>query len=151
MTRRVKKVYGYGRDEDKEAPTTGLGDYADTLVDALNNLYSIPAGTRLPLGFETLTLRHVRSKGKLDEYLIKAAQFPENLHQIVGTFIIWDYDAYGNYFCYYSLDMLWSDRDELFYKFPATYDSVQWYRYNENRRVDKYYKLIPKNIYIEFF
>ncbi|KAK1776556.1 hypothetical protein QBC45DRAFT_444306 [Copromyces sp. CBS 386.78] len=150
MTRRVKQSWEY-RDDDDKARTTGLGDYADILVDALNNLYSVPADTRLPLGFEPLTLRRMRSKGELDGYLIKATQLLENLHQAAGTFILWDYDACGNHFCYYPSDMLWSDRDELFDKFPVTNDSIRWHRYNENRRVDRYYKLIPKDIYLEFF
>lgn len=47
--------------------------------------------------------------------------------------------------------MMWSDRDELFDLFPVTYNSIRWHRYNEHRRIDRYYKLIPEDIYLEFF
>ncbi|KAK3388602.1 hypothetical protein B0T20DRAFT_364876 [Sordaria brevicollis] len=133
------------------AETTGLGEYADVLVNVLNNLYSIPTDARLPLGFEPLSLRRKKCKDELDEYLISSAGFVEKLHSAGGTFIIWDYDVFGNRFCYYPSDMMWSHRDKLFDLFPVTHHSIAWHRNNENRRVDRYYKLIPNDIYDEFF
>ena len=134
-----------------DAETVGLGEYADIIIDALNNLYSVPADGRLPLGFEPISLRRMRSKNELDDYLITATRFLESLHQAAGTFMIWDYDGSGKQFCYYASDLLWSDRDELFDKFPVTRASISWHRNHEYRRGDRYYKLIPEDIYMEFF
>ena len=130
---------------------TGLGNYADILVDVFNNLYSVPTDARLPLGFEPMSLRRMKKKDELDDYLIKATQFLESLHHSDGTIMIWDYDRFGNHFCYYASDMMWSDRDELFDLFPVTDASVQWHRGNEHRRFDRYFKLVPTDIYTEFF
>ncbi|EGO55173.1 hypothetical protein NEUTE1DRAFT_147771 [Neurospora tetrasperma FGSC 2508] len=95
-----------------DAETTGLDSHAATIVDALNNLYSVPADARLPLCFEPLSLRRMKITGELDEYLIKATQFLKDLRQASGTFIIWDYDILGNHFCYYPSDLSWNIEDE---------------------------------------
>ena len=137
--------------DDNMAARTGLGRRVDTILDALNNLYSVPADARLPLGFEPLSLRRMEITKSLDYYLVNATRFLDKLHQASGTLIIWDYDTLGNHFCYYPSDLRWSDRNKLLDVFPVTPESIRWHRYSEHRPVDRYYKLIPQNIYLEFF
>lgn len=131
-----------------DAETTGLGSHAATIVEALNNLYSVPADARLPLCFEPLSLRRMKVTGELDEYLIKATQFLKDLRQASGTFIIWDYDTLGNYFCYYPSDLSWINRDQRMARWP----NLQWHNFSTRHQGDeRYLKLIPVEIYREHF
>lgn len=132
-----------------DAETTGLGSHAATIVDALNNLYSVPADARLPLCFEPLSLRRMKITGELDEYLIKATQFLKDLRQASGTFIIWDYDTLGNHFCYYPSDLSWNIEDEQQFRLLVRRRMRQLFM--ENGSIDRYYKLIPRSIYRGYF
>lgn len=64
MTGRVK---AWKNPDKGSAESMGLGDYADIIIDVLNNLYSVPTDARLPLGFEPLSLRRMRSTSELDD------------------------------------------------------------------------------------